>query len=61
MVRIMGHSSITTTMVHYNQVDDMHRKFAAETIQKLLVGVNASSNDANVQEKTETESETIKG
>ena len=59
---LMGHSSITTTMVHYNCVDDMHRKFAAETIQKLLVGANASNNEeANAQEKTETDSEIVKG
>jgi len=44
---LMGHSSIQTTLIHYNRVDDMHRKYAAETIQKLLVGVDTGSSKAN--------------
>ena len=36
---LMGHSSIATTQEFYTQVDKEHQARAAQTVQKLLVGV----------------------
>lgn len=33
---LMGHSSVSTTLKFYNQVDQMHRQQAADSIQKML-------------------------
>ena len=45
----MGHSSISTTMEYYNQVDDDQRKRAANVIDQLVTSntTHIESNEVN--------------
>lgn len=49
MMKLMGHSSVTTTQMLYSQVEPHHHVQAAEAIQKL-VGESMKEEPTTTQE-----------